>query len=100
MIKKLSVLALAGLFTLPTVASAASNAELEAKIEELSDQLEELEESAEGWDLASRIQISGDIRSRMDYHNLDTPDHYAASTVAAGALDFINMILSVLVSVY
>ena len=40
--------------------------------------------------LASRIQISGDIRSRMDYHSLETPDHYAATTVAAGALDFIN----------
>lgn len=60
MFKKLSVLALAGLIALPTLASAASNAELEERIAEL-------EEQREGWDLASRIQLNGDFRSRYDW---------------------------------
>lgn len=104
MIKKLSVLALAGLFALPSAAGAASNAELSTKIEqltrelaELRDQMEEQEESfyeieekAEGWDLASRIQFSGDIRSRMDYHSLETADHYSATNVASGAAVFVS----------
>lgn len=91
MIKKLSVLALAGLIALPSLAGAASNAELEAKIDELAAQLADMEEKAEGWDLASRIQISGDIRNRVDYHSLETADHYSATGVAAGAADFITL---------
>jgi hypothetical protein len=91
MIKKLSVLALAGLIALPSVASAASNAELEEKIEELAAQLADMEEKSEGWDLASRIQISGDIRNRVDYHSLETADHYMATGVGAGAADFMTL---------
>ncbi len=85
MIKKLSVLALAGCFALPTVASAASNADLAAKIDQLTKELsqlrnqvevqeeafEEIDEKAEGWDLASRIQFSGDFRARGDYYSAD-----------------------------
>jgi hypothetical protein len=90
MIKKLSVFALAGLIALPAVASAASNAELEERIEELSSQIANMEEKSEGWDLASRIQISGDIRNRFDYHSLKTADHYAATDIAGMAASFVN----------
>ncbi len=97
MIKKLSVLALAGCFALPTVASAASNADLATKIDQLSQELaqlrdqmeeqeeafEEIDEKAEGWDLAARIQISGDIRSRMDYHSAETADHWTVGDIYA-----------------
>ncbi len=90
MIKKLSVLALSGLIALPSLASGASNAELTAQVEELTEQLADIEEKSEGWDLASRIQISGDIRNRIDYHSLETPKHYTAKSVASGAAVFIS----------
>ncbi len=67
MIKKVSILALAGLFAMPALASAATNAELEAKIDELGYQIEDMQEESEAWNLASRIQLSGDFRSRYDW---------------------------------
>ena len=101
MVKKISVLALAGLFALPalSVASGGPNVQdLERKIEELSRQLdelkaamgqqaemnkataeklddfdlEELEEKMDDWDLAARFKLNGDFRSRLDMYNADT----------------------------
>ncbi|MDA3971143.1 MAG: DUF3373 family protein [Desulfobulbaceae bacterium] len=85
MIKKLSVLALAGCFALPSLAGAASNADLASKIDQLSQELaelrgqmdeqeyafEEIDERADGWDLASRFQFSGDFRARGDMYSAD-----------------------------
>ncbi len=88
MLKKISVLALAGVLTLPAAALAA-DAGLEAKIEALSKQLSELkaqmeankqeqekknatiEESAVSWNHAARFNWSGDFRSRYDYFSRD-----------------------------
>ncbi|WP_456473657.1 DUF3373 family protein [Desulfolithobacter sp.] len=100
MVKKFSMLALAGLIALPAVASASAGkapSDLEAKIEELSRQLdalkaqmarqneviteygdkvddmdEMLEEKGESWDLAARFKFYGDFRARMDYYKGDT----------------------------
>ena len=79
MVKKLSVLALAGLLALPGAALAGGSSSVDAKIAELTRQLEELksqvgdmEESSEAWDLASRIQFSGDFRARGDYRKAET----------------------------
>lgn len=95
MVKKISVMALAGLLALPTMSMAAGAdvAELEKKIEELSRQLNELkgviaaqaetvetlsddvddmDERSEKWDLISRFDLSGDFRSRLDWYNADT----------------------------
>ena len=97
MVKRISVLAVAGLMALPAYAFAADSgkgqAELERKINELQRQLEELkaqvgkqkesirkfgdkvdnmgdvlEEKSEKWDLASRFEFSGDFRARGDYY--------------------------------
>lgn len=96
MVKKISVLALAGMLALPSLAMAAGEtnvADLEKKINELSRQLEELkgamatqaknveaigsdmedmDERSEKWDLISRFDLSGDFRSRLDFYNADT----------------------------
>ncbi len=94
MVKKFSMLALAGLIALPAVASASGGAtanDLERKIEELSMQLDQLkaqiaenagvnqeefrdlsdtvgdlEDRSESWDLAARIKFYGDFRARID----------------------------------
>lgn len=96
MVKKFSMLALAGLIALPAVASASGGAnatDLERKIEELSMQLDqlkaqmaesttnrvskddfndltdtvgELEDRSDSWDLAARINFYGDYRARLD----------------------------------
>ncbi|MBU0946142.1 MAG: DUF3373 domain-containing protein [Proteobacteria bacterium] len=100
MVKKISMLALAGLIALPAVASASGGAnatDLERKIEELSQQLDQLkaqmaekgegvsqsdfaalsdtvggmEERSDSWDLAARIKFYGDFRARMDYYSAD-----------------------------
>ena len=93
MLKKISVLALAGMLALPAVAAAgaggAASNNLDAQIAELTKQLEALkaqmnsmkkdqdaklasiDERAEDWDAASRFQWSGDFRSRYDYFNTD-----------------------------
>ncbi len=92
MVKKISMLALAGLIALPAVASAsggASSNDLERKIEELSMQLDQLkaqmakgsnadlselqesvsdlEDRSEAWDLSARFKFYGDYRARLDY---------------------------------
>ncbi len=107
MVKKISVLALAGLIALPAAALAGGSGgggadvnDLERKIEELSRQLEELkaqmgkqqevdaatseqlsdlqddlydlDDRADAWDLAARIQLYGDFRTRLDYYKADT----------------------------
>ena len=95
MVKKFSMLALAGLIALPAVASASGGAnanDLERKIEELSMQLDQLkaqmaegaggvskadfddlagtvgdlEDRSDAWDLAARFKFYGDFRSRLD----------------------------------
>jgi hypothetical protein len=96
MVKRFSILALAGLIALPALAAAGggtNTADLEKKVEELSRQLDELkaqmakqnetiteyggkvedmdtmlEEKSEKWDLASRFQFDGDFRARGDYY--------------------------------
>ncbi len=107
MVKKFSVLAVAGLMALPAFAFAGSggksSADLERKIDELSRQLDELktqmarqnetitqygdkvedmdtllEEKSEKWDLASRFQFDGDFRARGDYY--DASNVFAAGT--------------------
>lgn len=94
--KKLTVAALVGLLALPAAASAgggANVADLERKIEALSQQLnelkaamaeqaetneaqetalDELDERSEEWDLASRIKFYGDFRARADFYNADS----------------------------
>lgn len=105
MVKRLSILAVAGLIALPTLATAGggrTQADLEKKIDELSRQLDELkaqmakqnetiteygskvndmdsmlEEKSEAWDLASRFQFDGDFRARGDYYS-------ASNVFAAG----------------
>ena len=101
MVKKISVIALAGLFALPalSVASGGPNVQdLERKIEELSRQLDELksamgqqaemnrataeklddldledlEDKMDEWDLAARFKLNGDFRSRLDLYSADT----------------------------
>ena len=96
MVKRFSMLALAGLLVLPTIAAAGGgnrNADLESKIEELSRQLDELkaqmaqqnetiadygdkfediDDRSEKWDLASRFQFDGDFRARGDYYSAST----------------------------
>ena len=94
MVKKISVLALAGLLALPAMASAgaggaAGTSDIQAQVDALTRQLEQLksemakvkaapapatdqssriqalEDKADKWDLASRIQFSGDFRARL-----------------------------------
>ncbi len=100
MVKKFSMLALAGLIALPTVASASAGKtpqDLTSKIEELSRQLDALkaqlakqnetiaeygdkvddmndmlDEKSEAWDLAARFKFYGDFRARMDSYQGDT----------------------------
>ncbi|KAF0189861.1 MAG: hypothetical protein FD168_159 [Desulfobulbaceae bacterium] len=101
MMKKFSMLALAGLIALPAIAAAgggaASGSDLERKIQDLSDQLNQLKaqmaaqnettnakigtldntvasfsDRADEWDLASRFKLSGDFRTRMDFYNAET----------------------------
>jgi hypothetical protein len=119
MVKKFSTLALAALLALPGGAAAASVDDMQAQIDALSRQLEalkaqmsemaqkkapaapadgalaervaELEEKSEDWDQASRFQISGDFRTRLDYVSADTPAHYEALNVARGVHTFTSV---------
>ena len=102
MVKKISMLALAGLIALPAVASASAGkapSDLTGKIDELSRQLEALkaqlaqqnetlseygdkvddmsdmlDEKSEAWDLAARFKFYGDFRARMDYYSANGAD--------------------------
>jgi hypothetical protein len=107
MMKKFSMLALAGLIALPAIAAAGGGAkpssDLDRKIQDLSAQLDQLKaqmaaqnestnaklgnlnntvasfsDRADEWDLASRIKLYGDYRARMDFYN--------ATTVGTGPL--------------
>ncbi len=107
MVKKISMLALAGLIALPVVASAGvgpKSSDLDRKIQDLSSQLDQLKsqmaaqaeanaatkakvgaldntvasfsERATDWDLAARIKLYGDFRSRLDFYDargIDAP---------------------------
>ena len=98
MVKKISTLALAGLLALPALASAgaggaAATSDMQAQVDALTKQLNALKaqmadikstqdqkfeafnEKADKWDLASRIQLSGDFRARGDYYTADTPQY-------------------------
>ncbi len=103
MMKRLSVIALAGMLAAPTAALASGGTtvqDLERKIEELSKQLNQLKaqvteqkeknddlssevsdlsDKSEAWDLAARVKLYGDFRTRLDY--------YHASTVFNRSLD-------------
>jgi uncharacterized coiled-coil protein SlyX len=112
MIKKFSMLALAGLIALPGIAAASAGktpTDLEQRIDELSRQLDELKaqlaqqnealaqvgdqvddmdemllDKSESWDLAARIRLFGDFRARLDMMNSDTAPQYSAFDVANG----------------
>lgn len=112
MVKKISVLALAGLLALPALASAgaggaAGTADVQAQVDALTKQLnslkaqmadikttqdqkfESFDAKSEKWDMASRIQFSGDFRARGDYYTADVHAYRPlfvpnASLVAAG----------------
>ncbi len=104
MVKRFSALALAALIALPAMAgAAASPAELEAQIERLTKELgtlkkdmadlkqnsdssgaESIKEKSEKWDESSRIQMSGDFRTRLDFVTADAPKAYTAMNVAKG----------------
>jgi len=108
MVKKLSVLALAGLIALPSVAGAGGGENLATKIDQLEKQIqalksqmksmqadqeeafEELEEKSEAWDSAARFKFSGDFRARADYNSADVPIYYKASTVSEGVNWFVD----------
>jgi len=89
MVKRFSMLALAGLIALPAIASASAGpnvSDMERRIEELSAELDklkadlakqgevvaELDEKSDAWDLAARIKFYGDFRTRVDYYTADT----------------------------
>jgi hypothetical protein len=80
MVKRLSSLVLAGLLVLPTVALA----------DDLEDRIAALEEQQESWDLGSRIQWNGDIRTRVDLHQASTASYYKATDVAMGVMTYVN----------
>lgn len=52
--------------------------------ESQEEQMAEIEEKSEGWDLASRFQLSGDFRVRGDYMTADAPSHYQALQITRG----------------
>ncbi len=110
--KKFSMLALAGLIALPGVAAASAGkmpSDLTQRIDELSRQLDELkaqlakqneelsavgnqmddmseefDAKSEGWDLASRVQLYGDFRTRLDMMTAETARQYSVWDVANG----------------
>lgn len=96
MLKKLSTIGLIGLLSLPGTIQAASTTDLSSKMDQLTRELaklkdqmeeqaevfEEIDEKSEGWDLASRFQLSGDIRNRFDYNSTDVADYWNARDVS------------------
>jgi len=109
MVKKFSTLVLAALLAVPAAATAAASpAELEAQIERLTKELgalkqemaavknstsstvESINEKAEKWDESSRIQFSGDFRSRLDGVSAESQSAYAALDVARGVRDVLD----------
>ena len=119
MIKKFTVLALAGMIALPALASAGAGkapADINNKIDDLSRQLEALkaelaqqneaiseyggkvedmgdmlDERAEGWDLAARVKFYGDFRARMDYYSATGAEYMNPMTGQLDSgMDFTN----------
>ena len=104
MIKKISALALAAMVALPCAAFAGGSDDvaaqiarltreleaLKAQVSEVQDSTTDLEENSEKWDFASRFQWSGDIRTRMDYHDADTVSYYKATDVGNGVMTYVN----------
>ncbi|HBI15235.1 MAG TPA: DUF3373 domain-containing protein [Desulfobulbaceae bacterium] len=112
MMKKFSLLALAGLIALPGIASASAGkmpSDLAQRVDELSRQLDELkaqlakqneelaavgnqvddmgeefDAKSEAWDLASRVQLYGDFRTRLDMMTSETARQYSVWDVANG----------------
>jgi len=110
--KKFSLLALAGLIALPGIASASAGkmpSDLAQRVDELSRQLDELkaqlakqneelaavgnqvddmgeefDAKSEAWDLASRVQLYGDFRTRLDMMTSETARQYSVWDVANG----------------
>jgi len=89
-IKKFTTMMLAGMLALPALASAA-DADLEKRVKELESKLATVQENSESWDMASRIQWSGDFRFRADYISADAPAQYSALGVATGVSDFYKL---------
>jgi hypothetical protein len=88
-ITKFTTMMLAGLLAMPALASA-TEADLEKRVQELEAKLATIEESSEKWDLASRIDWSGDFRFRADYLSADAPSAYTALDVARGVTDVLD----------
>ncbi len=112
MVKKFSMLALAGLIALPGMAAASAGkapADLNQKIDELSRQLDELKaqlaqqnealtqvggqvedmdemlaDKSEAWDLAARFKWYGDFRASLVGMNSSTARQYSVFDVAQG----------------
>jgi hypothetical protein len=42
------------------------------QVSDLSDEIDDMDERSEAWDLASRFNFFGDFRARYDYYNADT----------------------------
>lgn len=83
MVKKLLIMVFAGLISLPAVTKADTDiADLEERIDELEETITTMEESAEKWDLSSRIQWNGDYRFSLWYVNAETPAFWWAGDVA------------------
>ncbi len=109
MIKKISTLALATMIALPSMASAGGADNISAQIEHLTQELnklrqemaqlqeentevmEDIEERSEGWDIASRIQLSGDFRTMAAGVAAEAPTHWEALELANGIADFHTM---------
>lgn len=88
-IKKFTTMMIAGMLALPALALAA-DADLEKRVQDLEAKLAGMEEKSETWDLASRIQWSGDFRFRADYLTADAPSSYTALSVGRGVEWFID----------
>lgn len=89
-IKKFTTMMLAGMLAMPVLASAAE-ADLDKRVQELESKLATMQERSESWDLASRIDWSGDFRFRADYITADAPAQYSALGVATGVKDFYGL---------
>lgn len=88
-IKKFTTMMLAGMLAVPALALAAE-ADLEKRVQDLEAKLATMEESSESWDMAARIQWSGDFRFRADYLTADAPSSYTALSVGRGVEWFID----------
>lgn len=109
MVKKISTLALAAMIALPSMASAGGADDISAQIERLTQELnklkqemaqlketnaetmETIDEKSEKWDLASRIQISGDMRSMITGVKAESTTHWDGLRLGNGIADFMTV---------